>query len=225
MKKDKLSAAIVFLVILFIVFALGLFVGKKLSPRKSKEGVIKESSLKTESNPPVSPLNIIGNQKTKEKTPVSTDNIKFAPISKLTSLKNGNAAKKPAEKPTPAPKPESKVRTKIVYVKKPIYIYKYITKKPAVKQKTASSPFASRVYYTIQVAALSKYNDAKKLADKLNSMGFFAYIVPISISGKKGKASYEQVRVGKFSTNKGAKSVENIISKKFNLKPYIIKVD
>lgn len=227
MKKDKLSAAIVFLVILFIVFALGLFVGKKLSPRKSKEGVIKESSLKTESNPSVSPLNIIGNQKTEEKTPVSTDNIKFAPISKLTSLKNGNAAKKPAEKPAlaPAPKPESKVRTKIVYVKKPIYIYKYITKKPAVKQKTAASPFVSKVYYTIQVAALSKYSDAKKLADKLNSMGFFAYIVPISISGKKGKASYEQVRVGKFSTNKGAKSVENIISKKFNLKPYIIKVD
>ncbi len=227
MKKDKLSAAAVFLVILFIVFALGLFVGKQLSPRKSKEGVIKESSLKTESNFPVSPLNIIGSQKTKEKTPVSTDNIKFAPISKLTSLKNGNAAKKPAEKPAPAPvpKPESKVRTKIVYVKKPIYIYKYITKKPVVKQKTASSPFASRVYYTIQVAALSKYNDAKKLADKLNSMGFFAYIVSISISGKKGKASYEQVRVGKFSTNKGAKSVENIISKKFNLKPYIIKVD
>ena len=225
MKKDKLSAAIVFLVILFIVFALGLFVGKKLTPRKSKEGVIKESSLKTESNHPASTLNITGNQKTKENTPVSTDNIKFAPISKLTSLKNGNAAKKPAEKPAPAPKPESKVRTKIVYVKKPIYIYKYITKKPAVKQKTASSPFASRVYYTIQVAALSKYNDAKKLADKLNSMGFFAYIVPISISGKKGKATYEQVRVGKFSTNKGAKSVENIISKKFNLKPYIIKVD
>ncbi|MDA8052531.1 MAG: SPOR domain-containing protein [Deltaproteobacteria bacterium] len=225
MKKDKLSAAIVFLVILFIVFALGLFVGKKLSPRKSKEGVIKESSLKTESNPPVSPLNITRKQKAEEKTPVSTNNIKFAPISKLTSLKNGNAAKKPAEKPAPASKPESKVRTKIVYVKKPIYIYKYITKKPAVKQKTASSPFASRVYYTIQVAALSKYNDAKKLADKLNSMGFFAYIVPISISGKKGKASYEQVRVGKFSTNKGAKSVENIISKKFNLKPYIIKVD
>ena len=225
MKKDKLSAAIVFLVILFIVFALGLFVGKKLSPRKSKEGVIKESSLKTESNPPVSPLNITRKQKAEEKTPVSTNNIKFTPISKLTSLKNGNAAKKPAEKPAPASKPESKVRTKIVYVKKPIYIYKYITKKPAVKQKTASSPFASRVYYTIQVAALSKYNDAKKLADKLNSMGFFAYIVPISISGKKGKASYEQVRVGKFSTNKGAKSVENIISKKFNLKPYIIKVD
>ncbi len=229
MKKDKLSAAAVFLVILFIVFALGLFVGKKLSPRKSKEGVIKESSLKTGSNSPVSPLNITRNQKTEEKTPVSTDNIKFAPISKLTSLKNGNAAKKPAEKPAPAPapvpKPKPKVRTKIVYVKKPIYIYKYITKKPAVKQKTASSPFTSGVYYTIQVAALSKYNDAKKLADKLNSMGFFAYIVPISISGKKGKASYEQVRVGKFSTNKGAKSVENIISKKFNLKPYIIKVD
>ncbi len=225
MKKDKLSAAAVFLVILFIVFALGLFVGKKLSPRKSKEGVIKESSLKTGSNSPVSPLNITRNQKTEEKTPVSTDNIKFAPISKLTSLKNGNAAKKPAPAPAPVPKPEPKVRTKIVYVKKPIYIYKYITKKPAVKQKTASSPFTSGVYYTIQVAALSKYNDAKKLADKLNSMGFFAYIVPISISGKKGKASYEQVRVGKFSTNKGAKSVENIISKKFNLKPYIIKVD
>ena len=227
MKKDKLSSAILFLVILFIVFALGLFVGKKLSPRKSKEGVIKESSLKTESNPSVSPLNIIGNQKAEKKTPVSTGNIKFAPISKLASLKNGNAAKKPAEKPAlaPAPKPESKVRTKIVYVKKPIYIYKYITKKPPVKQKTAASPFVSKVYYTIQVAALSKYSDAKKLADKLNSMGFFAYIVPISISGKKGKASYEQVRVGKFSTNKGAKSVENIISKKFNLKPYIIKVD
>ncbi|MCL4321824.1 MAG: SPOR domain-containing protein [Deltaproteobacteria bacterium] len=225
MKKDKLSAVIVFLVILFIVFALGLFVGKKLSPQKSKEGVIKESSLKTESNPPVSPLNIIPNQKAEEKTPVSTDNIKFAPISKLASLKNGNAAKKPVEKPTPPPEPKTKVRTKIVYVKKPIYIYKYITKKPAVKQKTAASPFASKVYYTIQVAALSKYNDAKKLADKLNSMGFFAYIVPISISGKKGKAVYEQVRVGKFSTNAGAKSVENIISKKFNLKPYIIKVD
>ncbi len=226
MKKDKLSAVIVFLVILFIVFVLGLFVGKKLSPQKSKEGVIKESSLKTENKPSLSSLNMGGNNhKVKKKTAILSNNIKFAPISKLASLKKEGAAKKLVKKPTSTPKPKTKVKTRIIYVKKPIYIYKYITKKAPVKQKISASPFASEVYYTIQVAALSKYSEAKKLADKLNSMGFFAYIVPISISGKKGKATYEQVRVGKFSTNKGAKSVENIISKKFNLKPYIIKVD
>lgn len=228
MKKDKLSAVIVFLVILFVVFVLGLFVGKKLSPQKSKEGVIKESSLKKENKPLVPSLNMGSNQKVKKNVPVSTNNIKFVPISKLASLKKGNAAKKLAEKPISTPKPKTKVKTKIVYVKKPVYIYKYkyiTTKKAPSKQKISASPFASKTYYTVQVAALSKYSEAKKLTDKLNSMGFFAYIVPISISGKKGKATYEQVRVGKFSTNKGAESVKNIISKKFNLKPYIIKVD
>lgn len=215
MKKDKLTAVIVFLVIIFIVFVFGLFVGKKLSPKSSKEGVIKESALKNKSVPNTG-LN------SKEQTPVSADNIKFAPISKLASLKKGKAETKKTEKAqktanAAAAKPAAK--TKIVYVKKPVYVYKYITK------KSPASPFNSKIYYTIQVAALKNYAQAKILADKLNSMGFFAYIVPISVSGKTGKAVYQQVRVGKFSTVVGAKSLENIISKKFKVKPYIIKVD
>lgn len=225
MKKDKLTAVIIFLVILFIVFVLGLFVGKRLALQKLKEGVIKESSLKKENKSQVSSLTMGGNQKVAEKTPISADNIKFAPISKSVSLKKGNAVKKPAEKPASAPAPKTKVKTKIAYIKKPVYVHKYIAKKAPAKQATHASPFNSKVYYTIQVAALSKYNSAKKLADKLHSMGFFAYIVPVSITGKRGKVTYQRVRVGKFSTDKGAKSVENIISKKFNLKPYIIKVD
>ncbi|MCL4542450.1 MAG: SPOR domain-containing protein [Deltaproteobacteria bacterium] len=217
MKKDKLLGIIAFLVLLFVVFVLGLFVGRKLSPEKSKEGIIKESSLKKETaKPSISSLNTAGSQKIKKKAPVSASNIKFAPISKLVSLKNGNAAKKLAGEPvlTP-PKPKTGLKTKTVNVQKRVF----------AKQKIPASPFVSKVYYAVQVAALSKYSDAKKLAGKLSSMGFFAYIVPISISGKNGKATYEQVRVGKFSTDKGARSVENIISKKFGLKPYIIKVD
>jgi cell division septation protein DedD len=211
LKKDKIAAVAVFLVIIFIVFVFGLFIGKKLSPKNSKEGTIKESALKNKNTPKTG-------QNSEEQNPVSADNIKFAPISKLASLKKGKIkegkteiVRKPENKP--AAKPE--VKTKIVYVKKPVYVYKYITKKT----------FNSKIYYTIQVAALKNYAQAKTLADKLNSMGFFAYIVPISVSGKTAKAVYQQVRVGKFSTAKGAKSIENIISKKFKVKPYIIKVD
>ncbi|MHB1662062.1 MAG: SPOR domain-containing protein [bacterium] len=213
MKKDKLAAVIVFLVILFIVFVFGLFIGKKLSPKTSKEGTIKESALKNQNKLPAG-------QNTKEQTPVSASDIKFAPISKLAALKKENAPKKPETKKEVKPK----VETKIVYVKKPVYVYKYVTKKAPVK-KSAASPFNSKVYYTIQVAALKNYAQAKTLADKLNSMGFFAYIVPISVSGKSVKAVYQQVRVGKFSTVNGAESIKNIISKKFKVKPYIIKVD
>ena len=215
MKKDKLTAVIVFLVIIFIVFVFGLFVGKKLSSKSSKEGVIKESALKNKSVPNAG-LN------SEEQNPVSADNIKFAPISKLASLKKGKAETKKTEKvqkPANAAAAKPAAKTKIVYVKKPVYVYKYITK------KSPASPFNSKIYYTIQVAALKNYAQAKTLADKLNSMGFFAYIVPISVSGKTGKALYQQVRVGKFSTVSGAKSIKNIISKKFKVKPYIIKVD
>ena len=220
MKKDKLTAVIVFLVIIFIVFVFGLFIGKKLSPKSSKEGTIKESALKNKNTQKTG-------QNPEEQNPVSSDNIKFAPISKLASLKKGKAKEVKTEKVLkpenkPAAKPE--VKTKIVYVKKPVYVYKYITKNTAVK-KVAAGPFNSKVYYTIQVAALKNYAQAKTLADKLNAMGFFAYIVPISVSGKTAKAVYQQVRVGKFSTVNGAKSIENIISKKFKVKPYIIKVD
>lgn len=211
MKKDKITAVIVFLVVIFIVFVFGLFIGKKLSPKSSKEGTIKESALKNKNT-----LN--AEQNSQKSSPVSADNIKFAPISKLAALKKGKVK---AKKTEPVQKSENKnavkpvVKTKIVYVKKPVYVYKYITKKP----------FNSKIYYTIQVAALSNYAQAKTLSDKLNSMGFFAYIVPISVSGKTAKALYQQVRVGKFSTVNGAKSIENIISKKFKVKPYIIKVD
>ena len=212
MKKDKLTAVIVFLVIIFIVFVFGLFVGKKLSSKSSKEGVIKESALKNKSVPN-------GGLNSEEQNPVSADNIKFAPISKLASLKKGKAETKKTEKVQKPAAAKPAAKTKIVYVKKPVYVYKYITK------KSPASPFNSKIYYTIQVAALKNYAQAKTLADKLNSMGFFAYIVPISVSGKTGKAVYQQVRVGKFSTVNGAKSLENIISKKFKVKPYIIKVD
>jgi cell division septation protein DedD len=220
LKKDKLTAIIVFLVVIFIVFVFGLFIGKKLSPKSSKEGTIKESALKSRDR-------FADNKKTRDHAPVSVDNnIKFAPISKLASLKSEKfkvKKKKTAKKIKSMAPAKPNVKTKIVYVKKPVYVYKYITKKTPAKQKSAV-PINSKVYYTIQVAALSNYAQAKTIADKLNSMGFFAYITPISVAGKAGKAVYQQVRVGKFSTATGAKSLEKVIATKFKVKPYILKV-
>lgn len=220
MKKDKISAIIVFLAVIFIVFVFGLFVGKKLSLKSSKEGVVKESSLKSK-NSQSGILNAGGHKI------ISPGSIKFAPISKLAALKKESV--QPVKEPAVAPiknkivkKPKAKV--KIIYVKKPVYVYKYITKKIPVKG-SPSSPFNSKVYYAVQVAAFSNYAQAKVMADKLNSMGFFAYIIPITVKGKEGNAVYQQVRVGKFSAESGAKSIENIIAKKFNVKPYIIKID
>ncbi len=222
MKKDKITAVIVFLTVIFIVFVFGLYIGKKFSSKSSKEGIIKKSALKKRNE-----SFFQGNGKTQNGgiAAGSVDKIKFAPISKLSALKKGKAGKKlkkPAEKnkteKTAPVKPV--VKTKIVYVKKPVYIYKY-----KYIKKSRPNPFNSKVYYTIQVAALSKYSQAKAMADKLNSMGFFAYIIPISVNGKSGKAVYQQVRVGKFATEKGAKSVEGVIAQKFKVKPYVIKVD
>ncbi|MGC8554903.1 MAG: SPOR domain-containing protein [Candidatus Acidulodesulfobacterium sp.] len=219
MKKDKITAVIVFLTVIFIVFVFGLYIGKKFSSKSPKEGIIKESALKKGSG---SFFQGTGKTQNGGTAPGTAGKIKFAPISKLSALKKGKKLKKPAEKITPEkPAPvKPVVKTKIVYVKKPIYVYKYkYVKTPP------SNPFNSKVYYTIQVAALSKYSQAKAMADKLNSMGFFAYIVPISVSGKSGKAVYQQVRVGKFATEQGANSVEGVIAKKFKVKPYVIKVD
>ncbi|MHB1755596.1 MAG: SPOR domain-containing protein [bacterium] len=226
MKKDKITAVIVFLTVIFIVFVFGLYIGKKFSSKSPKEGIIKESALKKGSG-----AFFPGSGKTQSGGVAagSVKNIKFAPISKLSSLKKGKTGKKikkPAEKiaheKTAPLKPV--VKTKIVYVKKPVYIYKYKYVKVPTSAH-APNPFNSKVYYTIQVAALSKYSQAKAMADKLNAMGFFAYIVPISVSGKSGKAVYQQVRVGKFATEQGAKSVEGVIAQKFKVKPYVIKVD
>ncbi|MFW0883778.1 SPOR domain-containing protein [Candidatus Acidulodesulfobacterium sp. H_13] len=217
MKKDKFTAVIVFLVILFIVFVFGLFVGRKLSPKNSKEGTIKESALKSE-------LKISNLQRNNKKPPVSVGGIKFAPISKLVSLKKGNVPVS-VKKTSPIAKPKAaKVKIKIVYVKKPVYIYKYKTKNRKVLLKRGRVSHVGSKIYTIQVAALSKYSEAKAFADKLDAMGFFAYVLPVKISGKSGKIIYQQVRVGKFSTLKGAESIESIISKKFKVKPYIITV-
>jgi len=218
LKKDKFTAVIVFLVILFIVFVFGLFVGRKLSPKNSKEGTIKESALKSE-------LKISNLRRNNKKPPVSLGGIKFAPISKLVSLKKKNAPVS-VKKTSPVAKSKAaKVKIKIVYVKKPVYIYKYKTKNRKVLSKRSRvSHVSSKIYYTIQVAALSKYSKAKAFVNKLDAMGFFAYVLPVKISGKSGKIIYQQVRVGKFSTVKGAKSIESIISKKFKVKPYIITV-
>ena len=222
MKKEKLTAAAVFLVVLFIVFVFGLFVGKKLSSNNSKEGTIKESALK--SGPQASvPQNEAG------QTPVSPGNINFTPLSKLSGSTGENVSgqgtnpsggKKTAVAAAITAKKEKKVHSRIAYVKKPVYRKKYAPK------KTQATPHVNfKIYYTIQVAALGEYVQAESLAKKLNSMGFFAYILPAKVSGKNGKAVvYQQVRVGKFSTLAGAKSVENIISKKFKVRPYIIKV-
>ncbi len=227
MKKDKITAVIVFLTVIFIVFVFGLYIGKKFSSKSPKEGIIKESALKKGGGSFFS-----GSGKTQNGggiAPGSAEKIKFAPISKLSALKKGKSekkAKKPSEKnKTEKPVPQKPiVKTKIVYVKKPVYVYKY--KYKYIKTPAAvPNPFNSKVYYTIQVAALSKYSQAKAMADKLNAMGLFAYIVPISVSGKSGKAVYQQVRVGKFATEQGAKSVEGVIAQKFKVKPYVIKVD
>lgn len=214
MKKEKLSVVFIVLVIMFIIFVAGIFVGKKLTPAKPKEGIINESSLK----------NTIGN-KNDNIPPVPSEKIKFKPLSNLASLKKQESAQKPVKKSLPEPKTKTIVKTKIVYVKKPVYVYKYKYKYIKPKSVSPSSPFSPKIYYTIQVAALKNIKAAKMLADKLNSMGFFAYLVPINISGKRGKATYQQVMVGKFTTRNGAKIFEKTIAKKFNVKPYIIKIN
>ncbi|MHB8282413.1 MAG: SPOR domain-containing protein [bacterium] len=227
MKKEKISVLFVILVLMFVIFAVGIYVGKKLNnPSSSKEGIINESTIKNSLNSKDESKLISSNGKNQ---PTADNSLNFKPLtqSKLKNKKNiinktkqkiiSNQKSKPV-KPI--------VKTKIVYVKKPVYVYKYIKIKPKTANAAKSaSPFSSSIYYAIQVAALSNYKTAKNLANKLNKMGFFAYIIPISISGKNGKAVYQQVRVGKFSNEKDALSVEKVISVKFKIKPYIVKVN
>ncbi len=226
MKKDKITAVIVFLTVIFIVFVFGLFIGKKLSPESSKEGTINKPVIKNNNNIRTKAPRRLGHR-----LPSAGSNIKFAPISRLAALKKGEVLKKrktgeKGQKVKHSGHPvKQKEKTKIIYVKKPVYVYRYIIKKVHPASSSKANLLNFKVYYTIQVAALSNYAQAKAIADKLNSMGFFAYIIPITVSGKSGKAVYQQVRVGKFSTEKGAKSLENVIAKKFKVKPYIIKVD
>lgn len=233
MKKEKITAAAVFLVVLFIVFVFGLFVGKKLSTGGSKEGTIKESALKNESPAAINSPDSGQGAGSQAQTPVSPGNMNFTSISnlpsgssktkpepaKLESSSGGGAKKAESLKKNTVKKPVSKIS----YVRKPAYVRKPVVKKKFIP-KTPSVKTVPGIYYTIQVAALGKYSQAKSLADKLNSMGFFAYILPLSVSGKNGKIVYQQVRVGKFSSESGAMAVENTIAKKFNVKPYIIKL-
>ncbi len=227
MKKEKMPVLFVILVLMFVIFAVGIYVGKKLNiSSSSKEGIINESTIKNSLNSKNKSDLISSNGKYQ---PVPSNSLNFKPLtqSKLKNKKNiTNETKQKIisnQKSEPA-KPI--VKTRIIYVKKPVYVYKYIKIKPKYRNAAnSSSPFFSNIYYTIQVAALSNYKIAKNLANKLNAMGFFAYIIPISVSGKNGKAVYQQVRVGKFSNEKDALSVEKIISGKFKIKPYIVKVN
>jgi cell division septation protein DedD len=226
MKKGKVSVLFVILVLMFIVFAIGVYAGKKLTNSSSKEGVINESAIKNSLTSKNKSNLLLSNGK---KQPVPSDSLNFQPLAKTSSKSKKNIIKKTKQSAVSLKKPKYAkpvVKTRIIYVKKPIYVYKYIKIKPKTPAAPkAASPFSSNVYYTIQVAALSNYKVAKNLADKLNTMGFFAYILPISISGKNGKAVYQQVRVGKFSNENDALSVEKLISSKFKIKPYIIKIN
>jgi cell division septation protein DedD len=226
MKKGKISVLFVILVLMFIVFAIGVYAGKKLTNSSSKEGVINESAIKNSLNSKNKSNLLLSNGK---KQPVSSNLLNFQPLAKTNSKSKKNIIKKTKQSIASSKKSKSAkpvIKTKIIYVKKPVYVYKYIKIKPKTSIAPKSvSPFSSNVYYTIQVAALSNYKTAKNLADKLNAMGFFAYILPINISGKNGKAVYQQVRVGKFSNENDALSVEKLISSKFKIKPYIIKID
>ncbi len=227
MKKGKISVLFVILVLMFIVFAIGVYAGKKLTNSSSKEGIINESAINNSLNSKSKSNLLLSNGK---KQPVSSNLLNFQPLVNTNNKNKKNIIKKTKQNAVSPKKSKSVkpiVKTRIIYVKKPVYVYKYIKIKPktSVAPKSAASPFSSNVYYTIQVAALSNYKIAKKLADKLNAMGFFAYILPIHISGKNGKAVYQQVRVGKFSNKNDALSVEKLISSKFKIKPYIIKID
>ncbi len=166
MKNRKPISFLIYLVILIIVFAAGVYTGRRLSPLKSREGVISESSLKQES-------------------------------ALTSSINTGNAPSAPPIASTPAINKLAKKHA------------------PAIaRSKTSSTP--AKTFYTIQVAAFSSYSKAKKIAGEIDSMGFIAYIVPYK--------TYQLVRVGKFSSTKGLKSIKGILAKKFNVKPYVMRI-
>ncbi len=228
MRKEKLTAVFVVIVTIFIVFALGLFIGRKLSSTGSKEGIINESMLQNVTNAGL--LNKRNKRSPSKKfaNVVPSGKIKLSPLSKPAPVKNAkNIPKLAARSPIISTskfksKPKAVLKAKKNHIKKPVYAYKYAKSKTA---SSISSPFSSKFYYTIQVAALTRVKDANMMASKLNSIGFFAYVLPIVIFGSHGKVTYQQIRVGKFSSLNGAKSVEKIIAKKLHVKPYIIKVD
>ncbi|MHB8292360.1 MAG: hypothetical protein ACYDEG_07855, partial [bacterium] len=172
MKKEKISALFVILVLMFIIFAIGIYVGKKLNnPSSSKEGIINESAIKNSLNSK-NESNLISSKGKNQ--PVMSNSLNFKPLTQSKLKNKTNIIKKTKQKIVSNQKSKLAkpvIKTKIIYVKKPVYVYKYIKIKPkAANAAKSAPPFSPNIYYTIQVAALSNYKTAKNLAAKLNAM-------------------------------------------------------
>lgn len=235
MKNKKVSAAIIFAVVLFVVFVFGVYIGKQTGAGGSRESIIKEASIKKGGNS-LQPSGETGSSQNNAATanqgnPISTGKVNFKPISGKLSSSNEVSSKSNTvtKNNTSSGVTENKGNTRVVYVKKPVYIYKY--KYKYVPKKSFSGHAApkslaksGKVYYTVQVAALLKYSEAKRFSKKLNSLGFFSYIVSVKEVRNGRMETLFKVRVGKFSTFSGAKSFEKLLASKMDVKPFITKV-
>lgn len=106
------------------------------------------------------------------------------------------------------PKPQNaKIRasvTKKVAAKKP---------EPEKTAKTDAKTDTLTKSWTIQVAAVTKKQDASNMVDKFCKMGYPAYMVEAS---PKGKGTIFRVRVGRFSTRNEAKKMTVALAKDWN---------
>lgn len=94
------------------------------------------------------------------------------------------------EGPTPTPTPASKPETK----------------SPAVSQQTkpaATSPPAGAGNFTVQVSSLASRGDADRIAQRLSSAGFDAYVAEGTVNGR----TWYRVRVGRYATSAEAQEV------------------
>ena len=87
--------------------------------------------------------------------------------------------------------------------------------KPAVETKSMDAGGA----YTVQVASLDSENKAVKMADRLKSGGYPAYVHKVNVKGK----TYFRVKCGRFEAKKEAGDFKSLLYQKEKIKGFVTK--
>lgn len=192
------------LVILVLVFALGVIIGRGLQHPEMPAVAAQGEAVESETADPVTETTDLA--VAAPETPAGANE---APVLKFYA----NGASQPVrEMPMTRQSASKPARPAAVEESVP----KAATKKPApVVNETKSS---SKAVFTIQVSAFQDKNQADQLVSRLKRKGYDAFITRAAIPGK---GTWYRVRVGRYASRDEAQAVAATLKRKEGISTYV----
>jgi cell division septation protein DedD len=231
-EKKEQSIASMMLILLFIsavAFGLGYLTGDKPEDQQKDSVDTPKKVLKKPDNVVGVPIEEID-----PKNVVSAEERESSVIDTLEKDRPPVTAPLPVGKPAPLPVPKEEQRvdlkseteltpgiklkspTKAETKKRPDHKKKKTSAKHKGTKKKGSN---TEALFTVQVAAFSSKNEARKMNIKLSSKGYQSYIRPFTKDGK----NWYRVRIGRGISNAEAKRISAKIKSTLHLSPIVTK--